>query len=99
MSYRSLTSSDMESTKLSAKGQVVLPKGVRDAHGWGPGVEFTVESTPGGVVLRAKAGKRSGRIAELAGMLKRSGRRPVSLKAMDAAIAAEVRARRARDRY
>ena len=89
----------MDTTKLSAKGQVVLPKGVRDAHGWTPGVEFVVENTAGGVLLRPKSDKRSGRVAELAGMLKRTGRRPVSLKAMNAAIEAEIRTRRARGRY
>lgn len=45
----------MGTTKLSSKGQVVLPKSVRDAHGWGPGTEFVVESTADGVRLRAKA--------------------------------------------
>ena len=46
---------DMETTKLSSKGQVVLPKSLRDAHGWGPGTEFVIESTLDGVRLRAKA--------------------------------------------
>ena len=45
----------METTKLSSKGQVVLPKSVRDEHGWAPGTEFEVESTADGVRLRAKA--------------------------------------------
>jgi len=27
----------MEITKLSTKGQVILPKTVRDAYGWNPG--------------------------------------------------------------
>jgi len=45
----------METTKLSSKGQVVLPKSVRDQHGWTPGTEFEVESTSDGVRLRAKA--------------------------------------------
>jgi len=45
----------METTKLSSKGQVVLPKSVRDEHGWVPGTEFEVESTADGVRLRAKA--------------------------------------------
>ena len=89
----------METTKLSAKGQVVLPKGVRDAHGWKPGVEFIVETTPAGVLLRPKSGKRTGRIADLAGMLKRPGRKPVSLEAMDAAVAAAAKSRHARGRY
>ena len=45
----------METTKLSSKGQVVLPKAVREQHGWTPGTEFVIESTPDGVRLRAKA--------------------------------------------
>ncbi len=39
-------------TKLSSKGQIVLPQGVREAHRWTPGTEFTVEDTPAGVLLR-----------------------------------------------
>ena len=89
----------METTKLSAKGQVVLPKRVRDAHGWKPGVEFVVETTPAGVLLRPRSGKRTGRIADLAGMLKRPGRKPASLEAMDAAVAAAAKPRHARGRY
>jgi AbrB family looped-hinge helix DNA binding protein len=45
----------MDTTRLSSKGQVVLPKSVRDEHGWVPGTEFEVESTADGVRLRAKA--------------------------------------------
>lgn len=44
----------METTKLSSKGQVVLPKSVREAHGWAPGTEFVIESTSDGVTLRAR---------------------------------------------
>src|ERR1035437_3796348 len=100
MSYPNLTrASRMETTKLSVKGQVVLPKGVRDAHGWKAGVVFTVESTESGVLLRPKVKRKTGSIADLAGILKRTGRKPVSIKAMDAAITAEVKARHARGRY
>ena len=45
----------METTRLSSKGQVVLPKSVREAHGWAAGTEFAVELTTDGVRLRAKA--------------------------------------------
>ena len=89
----------MDTTKLSAKGQVVLPKSVRDAHGWNQGIEFVVESTADGILLRPKARKKSSRIAELAGVLKRKGRKRVSLRAMAAAIESEILARRARGRY
>lgn len=46
----------METTRLSSKGQLILPKAVRDAHGWDSGVEFEVEDRPDGIFLRlAKA--------------------------------------------
>lgn len=89
----------METTRLSAKGQVVLPKRVRDAHGWAPGVEFIVESTEAGVLLRPRVAERKGSVKALAGLLRKPGRAPVTLESMDEAIEAEVRARRARGRY
>ena len=42
----------MEKTKLSSKGQIVIPKSVRDAHGWTEGAEFTIEDRTDGVFLR-----------------------------------------------
>lgn len=40
-------------TRLSAKGQVVIPKDVRDANHWPPGTIFDVVQRPDGVLLRA----------------------------------------------
>jgi len=42
----------METTRLSSKGQVILPKSIRDAHRWQPGTEFVVEETTEGILLR-----------------------------------------------
>jgi len=42
----------METTRLSTKGQVILPKTIRTARAWGPGTEFTVEETQEGILLR-----------------------------------------------
>ena len=62
-------------------------------------METTKLSAKVGVLLRPKSGKRTGRIADLAGMLKRPGRKPVPLEAMDAAVAAATKSRHARGRY
>ena len=39
-------------TKLSAKGQIVIPKDVRDRLGWPQGSELEVIETAEGVLLR-----------------------------------------------
>lgn len=44
--------SAMETTRLSSKGQVVLPKTIRDARKLEAGVEFIVEDRPEGILLR-----------------------------------------------
>ena len=42
----------METTRLSSKGQLVLPKSIRDADNWSEGTEFLVERVADGVLLR-----------------------------------------------
>jgi AbrB family looped-hinge helix DNA binding protein len=42
----------METTRLSSKGQVIIPKAIRAAHRWRPGVTFAVEDTAEGILLR-----------------------------------------------
>ena len=42
----------MAKTRLSSKGQVIIPKAVRDRHGWQPGVELDIEDRDDAVVLR-----------------------------------------------
>ena len=44
-------------TKLSAKGQVVIPKDVRDRMGWPQGSALDVIETAGGVLLRKPRGR------------------------------------------
>lgn len=39
-------------TKLSTKGQLIIPKEIRDRHGWSPGTEIEIEDRSDAVVLR-----------------------------------------------
>ena len=74
----------MSQATVTSKGQVTIPKQVRERLGVGPGdrIDFVVEQD-GGVRVR-----RLGRsVADLAGILRSPGRRPVSLRAMDESVA------------
>ena len=42
----------MEMTKLSTKGQIVLPLRIRNSRAWNTGMEFTVEEMGDGILLR-----------------------------------------------
>lgn len=82
-------------TKLSTKGQVILPKAVRDHLQWAPGMELSVEETADGVYLRRAVQRPAANLDAVFGLLQVEGRR-LSLEDMDAAIRAEAQ-RRARD--
>ena len=88
----------METTRLSSKGQIILPKVVRDQHGWEAGTDFLVEDTGDGVLLRPVKKGRVTRLEDVVGCLKVKG--PArTIEEMDAAIDQELRARRDRGRY
>ena len=88
----------MEKTRLSTKGQVILPKAIRDARGWRPGTEFVLEEVPEGLLLRRQRPFPVTRLDDVAGCLKYTGR-PKSVAEMNKGIAAEVTARHGRSRY
>jgi AbrB family looped-hinge helix DNA binding protein len=89
----------METTKLSSKGQVVLPKSVRDEQGWAPGTEFTIESTSEGVTLRVRTPFQRTDLGDVFGSVKHRGRSK-TLEEMDAGIGRAVarRFRRSEER-
>jgi AbrB family looped-hinge helix DNA binding protein len=88
----------METTRLSTKGQIVLPRGIRVSRAWGPGMEFTVEETGEGILLRPAARFPDTDLEEVAGCL-RSRRKSGTPAAMRAAIDREVMRRHDRGRY
>lgn len=80
----------MPTTTLTSKGQVTIPKPVRDFLRLKPGDRLDFVIGDDGRVL-VRAGTTSAR--ELRGILRRRGRRPVSLAAMEAAITRHHRSR------
>jgi AbrB family looped-hinge helix DNA binding protein len=87
-------------TKVSTKGQVVLPKAIRDKRRWKAGTLLTVEDRPEGVLLKPveKKEKKKLTINDWAGILKYKGP-PRAVEEMNAAIEKEFRRRYARGRY
>jgi|SRR5918995_361365 AbrB family looped-hinge helix DNA binding protein len=93
MSYRVLQEFDMNvRAKISSKGQLVLPKAVRDAHGLDAGSEVEVESAGDVILLRPtpKKARKTYTLDEVAGFLKYDGP-PVTLEDMERAIEEEAR--------
>jgi AbrB family looped-hinge helix DNA binding protein len=88
----------MTTTRISTKGQVVLPLAVRNRRKWRPGTELIVEETKDGVLLRAAKPFPETTIDDVIGILQYKGK-PKTLEEMDDAITEEVKARHARGRY
>lgn len=82
----------METTRVSSKGQVIIPKSVREARGWDAGTELIVEEHPDGVLLRSHRVFAPTRLEDIAGCLRRGGS-PKSIREMDEAVEAEARRR------
>jgi AbrB family looped-hinge helix DNA binding protein len=67
--------SSRATTNISTKGQVVLPKALREALGWRPGDKLVVEKQAKGVLLRRAEEETHTRIEDVAGCLGPAKRR------------------------
>ncbi|MEI6643250.1 MAG: AbrB family transcriptional regulator [Novosphingobium sp.] len=86
---------DRLTTVISTKGQVILPKAIRDQRQWGAGTRLTVENTPDGVLLKSTPMFAATSVDALFGSMPHEGP-ALSIDDMNAAIATEAE-RRARD--
>lgn len=82
-------------TVISTKGQVILPKAIRDMRHWPAGTRLSVEDTPDGVLLKPIPLFPETDIDAVFGSLHYSGS-PLSIDDMNVAVAQEAE-RRARD--
>lgn len=88
----------MEVTKLSSKGQLVLPKRLRDSRNWQAGTQFAIEESTEGLLLRPLRPFPPTRLKDVAGCLPYHGK-PKTVRQMRKAVEASVKERRGRGRY
>jgi len=73
-------------SRLSTKGQLIIPKEIRDRHGWRPGKELILEDRGDEVVLRSSLVLPETSLEDLVGCTGYKGPRR-SLEEMEEAIA------------
>ena len=86
---------DRVTTTMSTKGQVILPKAIREQRHWAAGTRLIVEDTPEGVLLKPMPAFAATQIDAVFGMLRPIGP-ALTIDDMNAVIAKEAK-RRARD--
>jgi AbrB family looped-hinge helix DNA binding protein len=79
-------------TRVSTKGQVILPKAIRDKRNWTPGTELTIEDKPEGVLLKASPSVAPTKVEDVFGRLGPVDR-VLTIEDMDAAVMAEAQRR------
>ena len=90
-----MSTAEKPTTIVSTKGQVILPKAIRQQRHWGAGTRLVVEDTLEGVLLRPVPLFPATKPKDVFGSLPHRGA-PKSLDEMEAGIATEARRRHAR---
>ena len=86
--------SEQLTTTVSTKGQIILPKAIRQSLRWEAGTRLVVENRPEGVLLKPEPAFVETRPEDVFGCLPWDGP-PKSLADMQAGIVAEARRRHA----
>lgn len=77
--------SQPEKTKLSSKGQVIIPKKIRADRGWHRGTRLWIQETKDGVLLSSPQEFEETSLEDVAGCLPYRGK-PKTLRDMELAI-------------
>jgi len=85
----------MDTVTLSSKGQLVIPKAVRDHAQVVPGSRFSVHYVDGEIRLRPLAHESATALDEVAGCLARPGRKRLSDAQAQKAVRARLKERNA----
>ena len=88
----------METSTLSSKGQLVIPKAIRDDAKVSAGSQFEVRYAEGEIRLRAVTATRATALKEVAGCLAKPGRKRLSEAETRAIIKAKLKAKHAKAR-
>ena len=83
----------MEITRLSSKGQIIIPQAIREAHKWLPGIEFAVIETDQGILLSPIKPFKKTTMQQVLGCMGYKGPKK-TLKDMQAAIAKGAKKRK-----
>jgi AbrB family looped-hinge helix DNA binding protein len=83
----------MDTTKLSSKGQVIIPKTLRDAYRWETGQEFAIIDVGDGILLQPKRPFPLTRLEDVVGSLPYDGPAK-TIEEMEQAIAKGIKAQR-----
>jgi AbrB family looped-hinge helix DNA binding protein len=74
-------------TRMSAKGQIVIPKELRNRLDWPPGTELEIEESLDGLILRPKRrARRRLSLEEFAARRPKHSGPPATIEDMDAAV-------------
>ncbi len=77
-------------TTLSSKGQIVIPRLIRQRHGWRPGATFTIVDEGNTLVLKPTSSRQTTSLEDVIGCAGYSGPSK-SLAEMDAGIVEEAK--------
>ena len=77
-------------TTLSSKGQIVIPRQIRQNHGWQPGISFAITEKDNTLILQPISIKTTTKLDDVIGCAGYQGKKK-SLAQMDSGILEEAK--------
>jgi AbrB family looped-hinge helix DNA binding protein len=77
-------------TTMSSKGQIVIPRQIRQNHGWQPGVSFTITEKDNSLILVQVSTKKTTKLKDVIGCAGYQGKKK-SFAQMDTGILEEAK--------